>query len=313
MTGVLHRIAYFGKLPGYGDFVRSPGEQVLVELMDQWLATVMQRLSLNPRWRQHYDTCPPLDFAFVGTRSQQVVSGHLMASRDLSERRFPFVCMAVHQVQKPRDFLPFGPLALAAAWDILAGVAAAAGACAVRPAEGALPAPDVARAQASFDDYLAGACLADLEAGLGGRVQAKRLLLALGLLLSPLHQPGPAPSHCLALPLPQELPMRRSVATFWMALAAPLLARRDLELAMFFAQVAGQPSLVLGLDGANPSSLRAIIDPDAVRDDMVVMDDCGWVDGALQGDAALQRLAACLEQGQMGLPTAMQLFQETFC
>jgi type VI secretion system protein ImpM len=189
----------------------------------------------------------------------------------------------------------------------------AADACAVRPAQGALPAPDLEVAQAAFDDYLAGACLADLEAGLAGRVQAKRLLLALGLLLSPLRRPGPAPSHCLALPLPQEASMRRALATFWMALAAPLLARQDLELAMFFARVAGQPALVLGLDGANPSSLSAIIDPDAAREEMVLLEDCGWVDGVMHGDAALQRLAACLEQRQMGLPTALQLFQETFC
>lgn len=317
MTADAPRVAYFGKLPGCGDFVRSPGDQVLVELMDQWLATVMQRLSANPRWRQHYDACPPLDFAFVGTRSRQVVSGRLLASRDQSARRFPFVCMAVHQVAKPRDFLPCSPLALAPSWEGLAIAAGAAAAAAVRPVDGIQPAPvaELVQAQAVLDEYLAGACLASLEGALAlhaAAMPARRLLLALGLLLSPLRQQGPVPSRCLALPLPQDAALRPSVAAFWMTLAAPMLARQDLELAIFLAPVGGQPSLVLGLDGANPASLNAVIDPEAAQDGMVRLADCAWVESTLPGDAPLQRLAACLEQGQLGLPAAIQLFDETF-
>lgn len=318
MITASQRIAYFGKLPGCGDFVRSPGDQVLVDLMDQWLATVMQRLSANPRWRQHYDACPPLDFAFIGTRSRQVVSGHLLASRDQSARRFPFTCMAVHQVAKARDFLPCSPLALAPSWEGLAVAAGAASAETTRPVDGILAAPlsEPAIAQSSFEDYLAGACLASLEQALfpqHGRVPARRLLLALGLLLLPLRQRAPVPSHCLALPLPMDPILRAPVAAFWMTLVAPLLARQDLELAMFIAPVAGQPSLVLGLDGANPASLYAVIDPEAAQESMVMLGDCLWVEDVLTGEAPLQRLAACLEQGQLGLPSAIQLFQETFC
>ncbi len=317
MNAPSQRIAYFGKLPGCGDFVRSPGDQVLVELMDQWLAAVMQRLAANPRWRQHYDACPPLDFAFIGTRSRQVVCGHLLASRDQSARRFPFTCMAVHQVAKPRDFLPYSPLALAPAWEGLAIAAGAATAAAVRPVEGLLPVPlsEAGLAQAALEAYLAGACLASLEESLAGRpgsMPARHLMLALGLLLSPLREHAPVTSRCLVLPLPREAALRAPVAAFWMTLAAPLLARQDLEIAMFCAPVAGQPSLVLGLDGANPASLFSVIDPEAAQEGMVALGDCAWVDGALHGDAPLQRLAACLEQGQLGLPVAIQLFHETF-
>jgi type VI secretion system protein ImpM len=316
MSAAIPRIAYFGKLPGCADFVRSPGDQVLVELMDQWLATVMQRLSANPRWRQHYDAFPPLDFAFVGTRSRQVVCGHLLASRDQSARRFPFTCMAVHQVAKPRDFLPCCPLSLAPAWEALALVAGAASAAATRQVEAMRPAPltGTEAAQAALDDYLAAACLASLEASLASHrssLSARRLLLALGLLLSPLRQEGPVPSRCLALPLPQAAALRPPVAAFWMTLAAPLIARHDLELAMFLAPVAGQPALVLGLDGANPASLSAVIDPEFAPQSLL-LGDSGWVESVLQGDAPLQRLSACLEQGQLGLPVAIELFHETF-
>ncbi|WP_342118059.1 type VI secretion system-associated protein TagF [Pseudoduganella sp. OTU4001] len=302
-------IAYFGKLPGCGDFVRSAGDQVLVELSDQWLATVMQRLSANPRWRQHYDACAPLDFAFVGTRSRQLVSGHLLASRDQSERRFPFVCMAVHQVKDARGFLPCSPLALAPAWSGLAAAALAA-----QPGDCALPGqiPDLAAARAALDDYLAVASLGSLQMQLGG-APVRRLMLALGQLLSPLRQQARVPSHCLALPLPQEAAQRPHVAAFWMTLAAPILLRHDLELAMFIADVAGRPMLVLGLDGANPASLQALIDPDAAADAMVMLDDCAWVEPTLRNEPSLQRLGACLEQEQLGLPAASLLFFETFC
>lgn len=310
MSAATSRIAWFGKLPACGDFLRSPGEPVLVELADQWLAAVMQRLAGNPRWRQHYDACPPLDFAFVGTRSRQVVCGHLLASRDQSARRFPYACMAVHQVAAPRDFLPASPLALAPVWAWLA----AAGV----PSGKAMPlaAPDLAAAQAAFDRYLAGTCLASFEDGLGAAAAgmgARRLLMALGLLLAPLRDSAHLPARCLALPLPQEAAQRPPAASFWLALAAPLLLRHDIELAMYFASAGGMPALVLGLDGANPASLQAVIDPDAARGQMVQLGQCGWVEDALAGDAPLQRLSACLEQGQLGLPAALQLFHETFC
>ena len=317
MNGPTQRLAYFGKLPGCGDFVRSPGDQVLVELMDQWLAAVMQRLAANPRWRQHYDACPPLDFAFIGTRSRQVVCGHLLASRDQSARRFPFTCMAVHHVAKPRDFLPCSPLALAPAWKSLAIAAGAATASAVRPADGMPPVTlgEAGPAQAALEDYLATACLASLEESLTGStagMSVRHLLLALGLLLSPLCEHAPVTSRCLALPLPHEARLRPPVAAFWMTLAAPLLARQDLEIAMFLAPVAGQPSLVLGMDGANPANLYSVIDPEAAQDGVVALGDCAWAEAALHGDAPLQRLAACLEQGQLGLPAAIQLVHETF-
>jgi type VI secretion system protein ImpM len=173
----------------------------------------------------------------------------------------------------------------------------------------------VVQAQALLDEYLAGACLASLEAALAQQPAAtsvRRLLLALGLLLSPLRQHGPVPSRCLALPLPQAPALRPAVAAFWMTLAAPMLARQDLELAIFLAPVGGQASLVLGLDGANPASLNAVLDPEAAEEGMVRLADCAWVEGALAGSAPLQRLAACLEQGQLGLPAAIQLFDETF-
>ncbi|WP_374584127.1 type VI secretion system-associated protein TagF [Pseudoduganella sp.] len=312
MTAGAHatqRIAYFGKLPGHGDFVRSAGDQVLVELTDQWLASVMQRLSANPRWRQHYDACPPLDFAFLGTRTRQVVSGHLLASRDQSARRFPFACMAVHQVAEPRSFLPCSPLALAPAWALLASAAAAA-----QPGDSKLPPalPDLPAARTALDDYFAVASVASLQAQLDG-VPVRRLLLALGQLLAPLRNGAPPPSRCLALPLPLDATLRAPVAAFWMTLAAPLLARHDLELALFMAPLGGRPALVLGLDGANPASLQAVIDPEAAPGAMVLLADSAWVEGTLASAPALQRLSACLEQGQLGLPSAIQLYCETFC
>jgi len=318
MSAALQRVAYFGKLPGCGDFVRSPGDQVLVELLDQWLAAVMQRLAANPRWRQHYDACPPMDFAFVGTRSRQVVCGRLLASRDQSARRFPFTCMSVHHVAKPRDFLPCSPLALAPAWEGLANATGTATDAAMRPPDSMAPVllSEPGQAKAALEEYLADACLASLEdalAGQPGSMRVRHLLLALGLLLSPLSEHAPVTSRCLALPLPGAQALRAPVAAFWMTLAAPLLARQDLEIAMFLAPVGGQPSLVLGLDGANPATLVSVIDPEAAEEGMVLLGECAWAEGALQGDPPLQRLSACLEQGQLGLPVAIQLFHETFC
>ena len=88
------RIGYFGKLSTRADFIKAADNLALASLLDGWLAEVMNLLSADPRWKLNYDAMPPLDFAFVGTRSRRAVAGHLATSSDLSTRRYPFLSMS---------------------------------------------------------------------------------------------------------------------------------------------------------------------------------------------------------------------------
>lgn len=319
----LARVGYFGKIPARSDFVKAGDNHALAELLDGWLADTMTELTAEPRWKLHYDAMRPLHFAFVGTRNRHAVAGHLLASSDQSQRRFPFLAMGMLEVDDSAAFLRHCPLVLAPLWAALAGGAAAA-ARAMHPAPHlhALSStvlevdPHAATHAAALDDFLAGTTLGGLEAMLareGCRVSARRLILAVGLLLQPFGWSGSTRlDRSLALPLPGDPLHRPAAAALWLSLAEPFLRQADVELALLVCEQAGRPMLVLGFAGASPATLRGVIDPQFADAQQITFDSTGWVDDMISGDRKVLRLSACLEQDGLTLQSACALFHETF-
>lgn len=312
------RVGYFGKIPACADFIKAADNLALVGLLDQWLAEVMNLLTAEPRWKQHYDALRPLHFAFVGTRSKRAIAGHLIASADQSQRRFPFMMMSVLDIAQPQAFVPRAPLVLASLWSELeqmgaAVLAASDPAPALRTLAGAVIEldPDDAAHQSAFADFLDGASMASLDAQLDG-VSLRRTMLALGLLLRPVHRSGvPQLSKSLALPLPRAPGQRYLVAAFWLDLIAPFLQQADFELALFFLETQGAQLLVVGFGGAAPETLLAMIDPQRAGQ-QVGFGQTGWVEALAAAEPAVLKLAACLEQERLSLRSAHALFHETF-
>ena len=316
------RIGYFGKLPARADFIKAADNPALAQLLDSWLAEVMNRLSTAPRWKLHYDALRPLQFAFVGTRSRRAIGGPLAASCDASQRRYPFLSMSAIDVGEARGFVALSPLVLAPLWSALDVLAAEVlGAADPEPALQTLAATTVqldagaAEHETTFTDFLDRHTLAGLEALLG-RAPLRRTILAVGLLLQPIRSSGAHASgsleKSLLLPLPQAPRARYLVAAFWLDLVAPFLHQADVELALFIVDIHDQPVLVIGFAGAAPETLQAIIDPECGADQQVGFDDTVWVDQLLASDAAVQKLSAYLDQGQLSLRSARELFHETF-
>lgn len=313
------RIGYFGKLPTRGDFIKATNNLALANLLDGWLAEVMNLLSADPRWKINYDAMRPLQFAFVGTRSRRAIAGHLAASSDASQRRYPFLSMTAIEVEAPRTFLALSPVVLAPLWSELEQLSAdVLEAADPDPALQALAAttfdiePGAPEHEIAFVDFLDRHNIASLEAMLG-RDSARRMILAVGLLLQPVRRSAEARlDKSLALPLPQSARQRYLVAAFWMDLIAPFLHQADFELAVFLADIREQPSLVIGFGGAAPEALQAIIDPACAIDHQINFDYSGWVDELVAADAAVQKLSAYLEQRQLSLRSVQALFHETF-
>jgi type VI secretion system protein ImpM len=313
------RIGYFGKLPARADFIKAANNLALASLLDDWLAEVMNVLSADPRWKLNYDATPPLHFAFVGTRSRRAIAGHLAASSDASQRRYPFLSMSAIEIDDPRGFLPRSPVVLAPLWqelDRLAGEVLAANdpdpplqvlAAACVEIDPAAP-----EHEQGFLDFLDRHDIAGLEGMLAG-ASVRRMMLAIGLLLQPVRRSGAERlDKSLALPLPHAPRQRYLVAAFWLDLIAPFLQQSDFELSLFFAELRGQPSLVIGFNGAAPETLAAIIDPRCAAEHQIGFDYAGWVDELIAGDAGVQKLSAYLEQGQLSLRSTHALFHETF-
>lgn len=317
------RVGYFGKIPARSDFIKAGDNHALAGLLDGWLADTMTELTTEPRWKLHYDAVQPLHFAFVGTRSKRAVAGHLVASSDQSQRRFPFLAMGALEVDDPADFLRHSPIALAPFWAALAGGAAAA-TMALHPAphlyalSGSALAvePHHAGHAAALDDFLEHTTLGGLEAMLaqhGASYSARRMLLAMGLLLQPFGWSGSTRlDRSLALPLPRDPLHRPAAAALWLSLAEPFLRQADMELALLVCEQAGRPMLVLGFSGASPATLRGVIDPQFAQGQQITFDSTGWVDDMIASDHKVLRLSACLQQERLSLKSACALFHETF-
>ena len=190
------RIDYFGKIPARADFIKASHNPALVGLLDDWLAEVMNLLTAEPRWKQHYDATRPLHFAFVGTRSRRAIAGHIVASGDASQRRYPFLAMSAIDVDAPEAFLPCSPIVLAPLWCELGRLAA--GVLDASEPEPCLQA--LAAATFTFDagavghglaftQFLDGHNVSGLEALLG-HTPVRRTILGLGLLLQPVRRSG---------------------------------------------------------------------------------------------------------------------------
>lgn len=319
----LARVGYFGKIPARSDFIKAGDNHALAELLDSWLADTMTELTAEPRWKQHYDAMRPLHFVFVGTRSRHAIAGHLAASCDQSQRRFPFLAMSALEIDDPGSFLRHSPIVLAPFWATLAGSTAAL-ALAMQPAPQlqalsgtALEVdPHDAAHAAALDDFLGRTTLAGLEAMLaqdGCRICARRMILAVGLLLQPFGWSGSTRlDRSLVLPLPRDPLHRPAVAALWLSLAEPFLRQADLELALLVCELSGRPALVLGFAGASPATLRGVIDPQYADVQQITFDSTGWVDDMISGDHKVLRLSACLEQERLTLQSACTLFHETF-
>lgn len=317
------RLGYFGKLPTQGDFVTACDNGALVQLLDGWLAQVMHALCAAPRWKLNYDAMAPLRFAFVGLHSRRAVAGRLEASRDLSQRRFPFMVMSALAVDDADAFVPYSPLALAPLWQrieqradgIVASGDPSAALLALSAEEVALAPCDGAHA-AQLAGFLQAHALRELQAMLATPafpVTLRELLLGLGLLLRPVREsPGARIEKCLVLPLPREAGQQALVASFWLHLMAPFLRAQQGELALFFSQFDGAPALVIGFCGADPGLLQALIDPLSAGERLIVFDRLGWVEPQLAQHAGLRQLSACLQQPQLSLRAACNEFFAAF-
>lgn len=309
------RIGYFGKLPACADFVKVVHDAPAMEVLDDWLARTMSALPADARWKINYDALAPVSFAFVGPARRQALAGHIVASRDRSGRRFPFLLMRSLDVAEPAAFVSRCALACAPLWSF-AETAVGALLAASDPgpglqgvADAVLPLGD---GSAALDAFLAAATVGELGTLLG-HIDAGRLVLALGLLLQPVMHSKPGELHkSLVLPLPDAAGARHGVAAFWLELIAPFLRRAGFDLALFLTHQQGRPVLVVGFCASAAATLRAIIDPRAGAEHQVSFADTGWIDEQLTIDLDVRKLASYLGQPQLRLEMARELFLQTF-
>ncbi|QCP52334.1 type VI secretion system-associated protein TagF [Trinickia violacea] len=319
------QLAYFGKLPSRGDFVKSAHNPQLLQTLDRWVAQAMELLADDPRWKIVYENSKPMHFAFLGSQSKLAIAGHIMASHDVSSRRFPFLAATALEVDRPLPFLARSPLAFARLWGRAAtqmrSLLDEAEPTAALQALGETQVPiDVGGPanphDGTFADFVDHQTMAGLEQMLlasGHPVRLRGAMLALGSLLRPVMQSKS--SHLergLTLPLPNDTFYRSLVAAFWLELIAPFVSQADFELAIFIGTIAERERLIVGFNGASAKTLHSVLDPQAYAAHNIDIDDPEWIDDHAQNDHGISKLVSYLEQPQLSLRVGIDTFREAF-
>ena len=319
------QIAYFGKIPSRGDFVKSPHNPQLLQTLDRWIAQALELLAEDPRWKIVYEDAKPMHFAFLGSRSKLAIAGHMVASHDVSMRRFPFLGATALEVDRPLAFLARSPLAFARLWSRASAQMRTLYEC-EEPASALQALGDTqvpidiggpgTSHDGTFNDFVEHQSLYGLQEMLldsGHPVRLRGAMLALGSLLRPVMQSGS--SHIergLTLPLPVDPFYRSLVAAFWLELIAPFVAQADFELAIFIGSIAERERLIIGFNGASSKTLLSVVDPQTYAAHNIDIDDPEWIDAHAQNDHQISKLVSYLDQPQLSLRVAIDAFREAF-
>lgn len=322
-TATQAKVGYFGKIPSRGDFIKAADNIPLIEVLDNWLAQTMALLAADPRWKIGYDEAQPIDFAFIGPRKKRAIAGHIIASSDMAQRRFPFLTMSAMEIENPAQFVSASPIILSRLWNRLA----VQGGDIVLAQDPSIPLQNLSSAridlelrstayEAAFADFLEMQTIGALDnkliqAGFQGNV--RQLVLALGLLLQPVMNSNTSrPEKSLVLPLPTDPMYRYLVASFWMHLITPFLLKTDFELALFFTQLQQQPVMILGFSGASARTLQAILAPQVSDEQHIEFKNNQWVEDQVHSDHALSKLSSYLIQPKLSLKAALASFHTIF-
>ncbi|OZI39647.1 type VI secretion-associated protein [Bordetella genomosp. 5] len=317
----MFRTAYFGKIPSRGDFVKNTSHPQLMSTLDDWVANTMEALAQDPHWKALYDEAQPIQFAILGSRGKLGIAGHLQPSRDLSGRRFPFISATSIEVARPLEFIARSPLAFSRMWNRMGTAASqlmqdgdqAAALQALNDLGGEIR----TAADDGFDAFIDLQTLERVEAMLRGNQHAANMhdiVLALGILLEPVMSSGSSQLDTgLALPLPDDPLYINLVASYWMALIAPFLARADFEIALFIGRIAGTHRLVVGFRGASPQSLASLLStPQTLAQHYIVLEEAPWVREHVRASYGLAKLSSYLDQPRLSLRQAQDTFREVF-
>ncbi len=316
-------VSYFGKIPSRGDFVRAAESMALISVLDDWLAQTLELLAEDPRWKIIYDAVAPMHFCFIGPRCKHAVAGHMVASRDQAQRRYPFLLMSTMQVDSAPAFMAMGPMVLLRLWNRLEAMTTEV--VQEEDAAGALQAVAATTINLELGESAYEAALTDffefqtiggldallVESGFEGR--SRQVILALGMLLQPILATGSSRiDRSLVLPLPIDPLYRFPVASFWMHLISPFLLRADFELAVFLTRIDAKPELVVGFSGASPRTLQAIMAPQVGSELHIRFDDADWVESPVEAEYGLRKFSSYLEQPQLSLKAVLDSFREAF-
>lgn len=306
-------LAYFGKVPAHGDFVRGGAGGAAVRAMDAWvqegLYAAKQRLGahLAPACARAGSFGFFLDAGPAGP-----LAGVLQPSRDRVGRVYPLVIAAeadasVRPADAPERFADFVGRAAAVARDAAAGSFTPADLAAQVAMLG--PAPNGhAHGNVSFDQFLRDMPVSSLWTHLWGHADDTRKYLLFKNLLDlvpPLR--GRLPERfpiVLRFPLGADAPPRALEVRFWLDVVARLLGETPAQPSFFWSLDAGAPGeafLLLTLRPPPPELFTYLLVADPGSDTLCVLERLGADNAALAALSIPAHYGRLLEDDHLSL------------
>jgi type VI secretion system ImpM family protein len=88
---------FFGKLPGFPDFIKynSAGKEILA--IDSWLqeGLALAKLKFKNDWKSYYNNLTKINFIYPFTGTDNITIGSISSSNDQSGRSYPFIMFSI--------------------------------------------------------------------------------------------------------------------------------------------------------------------------------------------------------------------------
>lgn len=307
---------YYGKAPAWGDFLKTKGQYDLIQEIDLWIKDALQIAKTQPEFEQSYRTLPALDFFIANPQENIFLVANMVASKDLSGRRFPMVLSHLVEVQNPAENLATAPFMYK---PVLIDL--------FKRNRSLLTELDSEQLQLSLADLKSEILVNDAaeiidffeNQSIYSFAQLLKItsyelaqsMIALGLLLQPVIQQGTSKlNKVLMLPI-NNANYCYEISSFWVGLIQLFLKNHNTEVLIGLLH-SESPVLLVGFQGADIQALSDIFIQNMQGANWVSLQQAQWIDAYLEQNAGLATLEQILCERSTGLQQAIRLFKQSF-